>query len=266
MERISRKEEKEYFGIYYIMCLNTKKIYIGQTRESFYRRWIFHKWNLKNGIHNNKHLQNAYNKYGNESFEFGVLEKFPVSEKDIVTKDILSKREMWWISYYNSHKDGYNLTDGGETQDGKNVPEASRKRVGEMNRKRMIGTKLSKETKDKMSLAHKGLVKSDEHRRHLSDSLTGKPKTEKHKQNCRIANQGSKQKTAKYTEKIIENIRLDYMAGKSVTQLAQEYKINRGTMYGLANNLRWKHVIPTGYLEFIESKKRKHDNSVPSLG
>ena len=92
------KEQKMYFGIYCIECKVTKIKYIGKTRENFYRRWIFHKWNLKNNHHSNTYLQNAWNKYGKENFEFYPITKFLVSNE--VSDTELNKLEIKYILEY----------------------------------------------------------------------------------------------------------------------------------------------------------------------
>jgi len=57
---------------------NTKngKVYIGCS-TAYPRRWREHKFNLRQGIHVNKHLQEDYNTFGLEAFEFSVVEEFP---------------------------------------------------------------------------------------------------------------------------------------------------------------------------------------------
>jgi hypothetical protein len=49
-----------------------------------------------------------FKKYGIDNFSFGVLEE--------CTLDKLDEREIYWIKYYNSYNDGYNLTLGGQFQ------------------------------------------------------------------------------------------------------------------------------------------------------
>lgn len=44
---------------------------------------------LKKGTHNNKTLQKAWNKYGEEMFKFFVIEE--------TNKTQIHKRELWWI-------------------------------------------------------------------------------------------------------------------------------------------------------------------------
>jgi hypothetical protein len=56
---------------------------------------------LKKGIHHSKKLQRAWNKHGNESFSFEILEK-NVSDKDIL------RIEENYINKLNSYENGYN--------------------------------------------------------------------------------------------------------------------------------------------------------------
>jgi hypothetical protein len=59
-------------GIYCIFNKITKKRYIGSAsgKHGFRARWRNHKWRLRNGKHHSLYLQNAWNKYGEDSFEF----------------------------------------------------------------------------------------------------------------------------------------------------------------------------------------------------
>lgn len=61
-----------YPGIYTIKCIPTGKIYVGQT-INLRRRWHSHRWHLRKGIHKNGHLQNAWNKYGEDNFVFYIV-------------------------------------------------------------------------------------------------------------------------------------------------------------------------------------------------
>lgn len=96
--------------IYCITNLESGKAYIGSSLD-FESRKRQHLKDLKAGTHHCCHLQNAWNKYGKELFEFSFLE-------EDVDKEILFQRERYWIEYYNTHdRDwGYNLaipTDNG---------------------------------------------------------------------------------------------------------------------------------------------------------
>ena len=59
-------------GVYCIRCKANNKAYIGSSVD-IKSRWIQHKSVLKAGKHNNKQLQEDYNKYGADSFLYSIL-------------------------------------------------------------------------------------------------------------------------------------------------------------------------------------------------
>lgn len=87
--------------IYKITNKVNGKVYIGQTRYTLEFRWKQH-------IHkkDNTYFHNAIKKYGPDNFQIELLEECPV--------EILDSREVFYIAKYNSFKDGYNLTIGGD--------------------------------------------------------------------------------------------------------------------------------------------------------
>ena len=92
-------------GIYEIKNTINNKRYIGQSVD-IKKRIKQHKTTLKNNTHGNKHLQYAYNKYGERSFVFNIICQCHLNELD--------EKEIFYIKKYNSFYDGYNLTQGGD--------------------------------------------------------------------------------------------------------------------------------------------------------
>ena len=84
-------------GIYQIKNKVNNKIYIGSA-ASFYYRWAEHKFLLRKQNHSNYHLQNAWNKYGEDSFEFFIVEECP--------EDKLIEKEQY---YFDKLKPEYNI-------------------------------------------------------------------------------------------------------------------------------------------------------------
>ena len=99
MERIS--------GIYCIENKTTNKKYIGKSVD-IYERWRQHKIHLNGNCHHNRHLQNAWNKYGSNDFLFYIIEQCDES--------VLNDKEVFYIQEYRTLDDayGYNLTCGGD--------------------------------------------------------------------------------------------------------------------------------------------------------
>lgn len=94
-------------GIYKITNLINNKVYIGKSID-IAERWRFHQYpgHWKNS---SKILYQAFQKYGLENFIFEIIEY--INPKN---KDEMNKREIFWINYYNSYKNGYNQTIGGD--------------------------------------------------------------------------------------------------------------------------------------------------------
>jgi group I intron endonuclease len=91
----------DHAGIYSVANNVTHKVYVGSS-VNVLKRIREHIWALKRGDHPNRHLQSAWNKYGEHSFEFSVLEHCSIRW--------LAKREQWWIEELQSNGvNGYNL-------------------------------------------------------------------------------------------------------------------------------------------------------------
>ena len=61
-------------GIYMIRNIINNKVYIGQSSD-LKDRLAHHKSSLRHNRHYSSYLQNAWNKYGEENFEFIILEE-----------------------------------------------------------------------------------------------------------------------------------------------------------------------------------------------
>jgi GIY-YIG catalytic domain len=89
-------------GIYQIRCKVNGKIYIGSA-VALNARWLKHRTDLRRGKHRNSHLQFAWDKYGEESFDFSVLE--------FATRGSLLQVEQNWIDKTGcaNRKIGFNI-------------------------------------------------------------------------------------------------------------------------------------------------------------
>lgn len=185
-------------GIYIIHNTVTNTIYIGQTGKSFNYREKRHKTMLRGGYHSNRHLQNAYNKYGESAFEFDTLE-----ELNTVDTDALDEAEKFWIAYYKSiGADMYNLAAVGKSA---------------------LGIKRSNETKSKVSTAKKDHWLDDNYRKKiLETSLPNLVKTPE-----RIAKHiAAISKT--YTVKSPEG---ECIVLKNLREFCRIHNLNNGAMY-----------------------------------
>ena len=90
-------------GIYCIRNIINNKIYIGSTKTSFTVRKNRHLRELNNNSYCNEHLQNAWNKYSSDSFNFEIL--FICKPNECI------KYEAEFIKLYSSNlrELGYNI-------------------------------------------------------------------------------------------------------------------------------------------------------------
>lgn len=85
-----------------VNCVNNK-VYIGQTIVSIQRRFSRH---INDSINNiiDTHLARAIRKYGKDSFSIEIVE-------EVSSQSELTKREQYWIKFFDSINSGYNETD-----------------------------------------------------------------------------------------------------------------------------------------------------------
>lgn len=91
--------------IYKILDKTNNKIYIGQTINTLEYRFKQHARTPLNTVQINS-IDYAIQTKGINNFIITLIEECKVSELD--------EKEKYWIKYYNSYYDGYNLTFGGQ--------------------------------------------------------------------------------------------------------------------------------------------------------
>lgn len=113
-------------GIYMIRNRETGKVYIGSS-NNISKRWRNHKSLLKNGKHHSIYLQNAYNKYGKNSFEYLVL-------KEVQEEDLLTEEKKFFTLYNSVSPKGYNISDApGSPFSGRNHTDEAKRKQSEKN-------------------------------------------------------------------------------------------------------------------------------------
>lgn len=145
-------------GIYFIYNIVSKKYYIGHS-ICVKSRLNRHKNALRNNIHENSHLQNAFNEYGLDNFIFDIL--------DNCQEDYLLHMENYWCNLLNVHNRdyGYNIEPISILEGKRLVSEETRKKLGANK-----GRKFSDETKKKQSDIRKGKpIHSEEFKNELSN-------------------------------------------------------------------------------------------------
>lgn len=92
--------------IYKITNKTNNKSYIGKTLQTPEKRFKQHIADSKRERCKNRPLYRAMNKYGIENFMLEIIEE--------CSNNVISDREVYWIDYYDTYKNGYNATKGGD--------------------------------------------------------------------------------------------------------------------------------------------------------
>ncbi len=164
--------EPKITGIYKIVNTINGHKYVGSAVD-MKKRWKRHLYELEASKHHSPKLQNAWNKYGEDAFEFSVIEECERARK------VLLGREQYWMDTLESYgPSGYNIAKHAANP--------------------MLGRAHTTETREKMSDAQKGKIISEETRAKLSAAATNSsPETRKKISDARKGKKASAQTRAK---------------------------------------------------------------------
>lgn len=136
-------------GIIYKYTSPSDKVYIGQTVDERTRRKKFLNTNIS---YAGLKIDNARKKYGPLNFKYEVLETISNNNLDSLIEE-LNKLEIYYIGLYNSFKNGYNMSIGGDGSVGYKLDDEQREKI----RKRLLvnnpfkGKKHTQRVKDIIS-------------------------------------------------------------------------------------------------------------------
>ena len=157
-------------GIYKIVNTENGNFYIGSSKY-IHRRWHnSHVKNLVENRHSNCHLQNAWNKYGEEAFTFDILE-------EIETVELLAIREQAWFDTLNRVHPVYNQS---------KIVQSPR-----------LGIKVSDETRRKLRESHLGQRHTEEAKRKIGLASAARPRRKLTPEECRMM--GERNRGRKHT-------------------------------------------------------------------
>lgn len=204
-------------GIYQITCLINNKVYIGSSRN-IGRRYNGHLRRLKRNIHTNKYLQNCWNKYGQENFEFTVVE-FCLAES-------LKVREEFY----------FEITKCCDREFGFNIVKTSGGGYCSGEEHYLYGKSLSKETKKKLSESHKwrtgenhnmyGIPKSNTVKKKISNTLKGQMS-------------GIKNPAAKLSQQDVKQIIERRHNRELLSSLAKDFDVSETQISRIYRGLSW---------------------------
>ena len=149
--------------IYKIVNKINNKVYIGQTKNTAEERFKGHLARYRNGCGGK--LYNAMRKYGIENFYIETIDS--VDDKSSDCEKELNEKEIYWINYYNSTEDGYNVLIGGDVNR-MYSPEAIKN-----HKNKMSLPETRKKISDSLKLYRKNNPFSEDHRKRLSKSAMG---------------------------------------------------------------------------------------------
>ena len=226
-------------GIYKITNIINNHSYIGLSTH-VEDRWYYHKNRYNWDRESNKLLYQAIKKYGIENFTFVLLEECEPEE--------LSEKEKYYIKKYNTYKNGYNMTLGGEDNKGESHP----------------GHKLTEEDVIDIRTRYDNLERKNEvyqlykdrigesgfHKIWNNQSWKGIKEEVYTPENKRFhthdtANKGSKNGRAKLTENDVRNIRIRRKNGEQLKKVYEDYKdkITYGSFTNVWTYQNWKDII-----------------------
>lgn len=222
-------------GIYCIEnSINSKK-YIGKS-SNIKSRLFHHISELRGKRSMSNLLQKDWNKYGEETFRYYIIE--------ICDTKNLDEKEEYWIKYYDSNrrKFGYNKSTGG---------------AGSGHYKK------TKTQKERLSEIKKGVLFSDTHRKNISESLSNKVRNRtKTKSNYIGINFRNKNNKEFWTVRInVNGKRINI--GDSVFEIEAAMMYNEAALEYFGWNAKLNEITEDQieYLWSIEDVKRKPINN-----
>lgn len=254
--------------IYKITNLKNGKIYIGQTIKSLKERWRLHKFcSMHPEKYADTRLSRAIRKHGLENFTIEEIEKCE-------NLDLLNEREVYWITFYNTIKTGYNVLHGGKNS---KHSEESKQKISKANFGRKFteewkinisnskkgqvsrrGFKMPDHVKTALLKANKNKVLSEEHKNKISVALSKKRNGENnpffnktHSDETKLK-MSEKRAGRKPNQKIKEceyqKISEYLNQGKTMNEISKIYNVSQATISNIKKNL-----VQAGWIKLIES-------------
>jgi len=220
--------------VYQIRNTKTGKVYVGGTVNKR-NRWGKHRHDLRHGVSKNKNLQRDWDNFGEESFEFEVLEE--------TSEELLREKEQYWIDELNSvEPTGYNHHKSSFSGKGYKWRKESRERasgshkgktLSEEHKAKIMETKIKNKTLNPML----GKTHSDEAKKKMSEAKRGKP-----------VGIGEANSNAKMTEQQVKGIIADLITGQlSPKEISDKYGVSHKKVSSVNTRKTWAHVTFEGY-------------------
>lgn len=228
-------------GIYAIVNIVNNKRYIGSTIAAK-KRCYSHRLALRKNSHHSRHLQNAWNKYGEGAFIFVVLEVCDERE--------LLKREQFYIDTiadYNSSPTAGNCLGFKQSEETKSRQSARMQKIMATNPSFV----------EHITTLSKGRPKSDQWKLKMSKRLDGKKKPESQIMNMAVS------RAALSDSQVIKicNLRLQ---GIGLKEIAEETGVSWSQVQRIVSGERYIHVQGRPPLEALQSICKRKPTDIGS--
>ena len=204
-------------AIYKITNIINGNFYIGSSSNIRKRREKHFRY-LRNGGHENKHLQHAFNKYGESAFVFEIIKY--VEQGQLLVEEQILLDEHFGNSYL------YNICPiaGSPSVKGRIKTEEHRQKLAES--------------------VKKFYDNNPQHKELLAKYRMGKPLTDTTKQKMRQSKKrGNVHHNAKLNDDIVRDIRQKYQPQLySYGKLAEEYGVDKKTIIRIIQRKTWTHI------------------------
>lgn len=226
-------------GIYKITNKINGHSYIGLSTK-IEERWKYHQSSYNQNRESNKTLYKAFKKYGIENFMFEVLEECSISE--------LSDKEQYYIDKFDTYFNGYNMTMGGESNQGdshpnhklnKNDVEDIRIRYNNLERRKDVYALY----KDRIGESGFSKIWKGETWKQIMPEVYTKENKEFHLHNT--GNKGSSNGRSRLTEQDVKEIRIRKKNCENVRDVYEDYKdkLTFGSFSNVWNYQNWKNIV-----------------------
>lgn len=203
-------------GIYGIKNKINGYIYVGKAASGFRTRYRSHCNLLNKQQHFNKQLQLDWDEYGEDAFEFVILEECSTDE--------LKQKEQYYIKYYRDKDLAYNKKPGGEGG--------------------IVGSNVSDNTKKKMSESQNNRYEqwTEEDRKAWGKLSSESARGYKWDEESKKKMKGNKNPATHTYDQIKEMRRLYEEENKTCREIADIFGESREYVYNIVTYRRWKEV------------------------
>ena len=222
-------------GIYCFENIIDHKKYVGKS-ENLEGRYKDHLRKLRRNKDGCVVFNYAWNKYGEDSFIYYIIEYCDVS--------LLDEREIYYIKELHSHVSewGYNVFWGGKSSI---MTEETKKKISDAH-KGMVTYWPSEETKEKCRVGSTGKKLSEESKKKVGDSKRGIPRSEETKRKVSESRKGKyfgeNNANSKLTEEDVREIKRMLKDKIFMKDIAKKFNVSEGTISAINTGRAWKNI------------------------